>query len=172
MYSKNPVQKEKQTLPLVLAVVGALFVVGCVATWAIVKIARGKTAPAIGSQPPVDPVKPTLEPQLPTSVKLLQTYEKDGEYWTLVLVKPKLKQADLIEVAKSLRQKDPEMRWELFDDSSQSAQYVRWAEAYPGPSRPKFPEKWVNTHGVAMIMPIGQKWVLADAFASPITDLE
>lgn len=119
---------------------------------------------------------PVSAPELPANVKLLDIYGKDGGEWTFVLISPRPNQAELVRIAQLLRQKNPEMKYEIFDDQSQRAQYVSWATASPGPNRPKFPEKWVSAHGVAMILPItdrdGTKWQLTDAFATPISPLE
>jgi len=112
---------------------------------------------------------------LPEVVKELGSYEKNGQTWRNLLVKPGIDAQSLLALAQKLHKQSPATRFRIFDDDAQFAEYLDWDKNYPN-NNALYPETWAAEHLVAMInivTPIGKpgKWQLVKS-SGEVFDLE
>jgi hypothetical protein len=79
-------------------------------------------------------------------VKEGRSYEQAGEKWRTIVLPPKLKKEQLIQLANALHRLDPESSFDLFDDDSGIERFIRSLN-----SEDDISEAWEEKHFVATV---------------------
>lgn len=88
----------------------------------------------------------------------------------MIVVKGRLGDQELIELAKQLHRTYRDDSMQIFDDASGIKAYENWTKNYPSSAYP-YPEKWLKKHHLGMINKMlargGAKWQLFGGSAHP-----
>jgi len=89
------------------------------------------------------------------------TVHSGEETWKALIVPEDATRDELLDLVKTVHQKDPESYYEVFDNTEELTAYIAWSKSENDP-KVYFPEEWDMKHQVGMINQMltenGMKW--------------
>jgi uncharacterized protein YqiB (DUF1249 family) len=92
-------------------------------------------------------------------VQELESYEKEGRLWRNIVVSPKIKKEELINLAQVLHRENPNVSFRIFSDASKFQEFMSWDRNYPNSTYP-YPKEWAKKHYLAIINRMAGEWQL------------
>lgn len=117
--------------------------------------------PAAAASQPTTAAAPT-EPAASNPYRFLDRYELRGLAFAYYQIPAGLDDPGILRAATELHHQDPDAMLILVDDTSQVAEYIRWAKASSaGDASVALPEEWAEAHIVANLQKmLGGGWRL------------
>jgi hypothetical protein len=109
-----------------------------------------KPSPLLTNEP-IPTEEPTPTPKK-INYRIAGTWVTDfgGETWKAVVIPKGTSREDVVNLARDIHAKDPETYYEIFDDATELAAYIKWSKS-DNARGVYFPEDWVMDHSIGMI---------------------